>query len=97
MVETLEILGGEDCIDTAKVELIKKAKKSISRMSNVNYPFTLSPEDDLAVKTKICVGYVRKIFLRIVEKCQSVTMAILSILFYREGVTIVDWHINLAI
>ena len=55
LVEVVERLGGEDCMLSAVTALIKTANKSISRLRNTSYPMTLSPEDELAIKTeKIC-------------------------------------------
>jgi hypothetical protein len=47
--------GGEDCVATSMVALIKTANEAILRLRNTEYPINLSPEDELAIKyKKIC-------------------------------------------
>ena len=49
-VEVFDKLGEEDCVSSAIVILMKAAKKSISRLSNLNYQMNVSPKNELAVK-----------------------------------------------
>ena len=59
LVELFKILVGGDCEGTAMALFIKQANKLISKLHNLNYPLTLSPEDELAIKNMKFAGFVR--------------------------------------
>ena len=50
LVEVVETLGGQDCMRITMTALIKIVNKSMSRLRNVNYPMTLSPEAKLCIQ-----------------------------------------------
>jgi hypothetical protein len=63
LVDLIETLGGEDCVGTAMVALIKTAIEAISQLCHTHYPMNLSPEDELAIKNQdICWACNKEIF-----------------------------------
>ena len=68
MVEVFETLCGEECVGVIKVAVAKTVNNSISRLRTVNYPMTLSSEDELDIKNKGWGCFVRGNLLRVVGK-----------------------------
>ena len=74
---------------------IKKANKSVSRLSKGNYPITLSPDDKLTIKNKELFCVFKGQFIE--GNGEILVNDHLSNLIFRGRANFVDWHIILVI